>query len=65
MTIIFVITTGICAVGWLLQRLSTAALLWYLDTNNIPFPSDSEMKEGCEWAMRHMVKDLFCWRNKH
>lgn len=54
----FILTTIICAVGWLSRYISTAALLWYIQEKEIPLPSDSEMKAGTRFATEHMIKDF-------
>lgn len=48
----------VCAAGWLLDRLSTATLLWYLQEKNCPFPSNEEMRSGSRFVLEHMIKDF-------
>lgn len=50
---------AICAAGWLLQRISTMSLLWYLQEKNCPFPSSEEMKKGSRYVAEHMFRDVF------
>ncbi len=50
---------AVCAVGWLTQYISTAALMWYIQEKNVPLPSDEEMKEGTRYVTKHLVNDLF------
>lgn len=62
--IVLAVVAGICAIGWLTRYISTATLLWYLQEKGIPLPSEKEMKAGTEWVVSHMVRDLFCRKNR-
>lgn len=53
----------VCAAGWLLNRLSAATLLWYLQEKNCPFPSDEEMRKGSRFVLEHMIKDFLKGKN--
>lgn len=48
----------ICGFGWFSMYLGNAGLLWYLSKRNVPFPTDEELKEGCRWALSHIIEDL-------
>lgn len=48
----------VCAFGWLLQKINTMTLLWYLQEKNIPFPNSEELKRGSAYVVKHMLSDL-------
>ena len=54
----------ICAAGWLVNRVNTMALLWYLQEKNYPFPTNEDLKKGSKYVVEHMVKDLFGSKQK-
>lgn len=54
----FILTTIICAVGWLIRYINAATLIWYIQEKEIPLPSDSEMKAGTRFVIEHMFKDF-------
>lgn len=62
--IVLAVVAGICALGWLTRYISTAVLLWYLQEKNIPFPSEEDMRSGAKWVVSHVVRDLFCRKNR-
>ncbi len=59
LALVFLITTIICACGWILNKVGQAALLWYLDEKGYPYPSDEEMRKGTRWAAEHFIQDAF------
>lgn len=62
-TIVFAVSTVVCAIGWLRERVSLYAILWYLEQKNVPAPLDEEMERGTKWAVTNMARDLL-HRNK-
>lgn len=64
LALLFFLTTVICAVGWLSQRISVLAILWYMDEEGVPLPSDEMIKRGCKWAASHMASDIISRRNR-
>lgn len=56
-TVIFAITTVICAFGWLKRYVSCAAMIYYLQKNQYKLPEDREMKECTDFVVKHMIKD--------
>ena len=56
MTIFFIGTTIICALGWVVCWTSTAALVKYMHDKGYTPPSSEETKECCtqvwEWLLR-------------
>lgn len=45
MAIIFAIAAMVCAIGWLVRWINTAALLWYLIDKGYPEPTKEEWAE--------------------
>lgn len=60
---ILVVLLLICAIGWFSRYISCAALLWYLQKNGYAFPTEKDMKAGCEWAAKHFISDLLQKKN--
>lgn len=56
MKLILLGTSIICAIGWILTRISLISIVWYLIENNYPFPNDEELKKGSEYAVKHFLK---------
>lgn len=48
----------VCAFGWLIQKINTMTLLWYLQEKDVPFPSNEDMKKGSSYVVKHMLSDL-------
>lgn len=57
--IVFAGLAIVCAVEWLLSRISIMTLLWYLQEKNYPLPTGEELKEGTQYAVKHIITDLF------
>ncbi len=57
-TIVFAVTTAVCAIGWLTSKVSVYALLWYMEQKNVPAPSDEELERGTKWAVANLTRDL-------
>ena len=56
MALIFIVTTIICASGWVVTRVSLITVLWYMNERKCPFPNDAEMKKGTKYAIKHFLK---------
>lgn len=56
MALIFIVTTIICAAGWVVTRVSLITVLWYMNERKYPFPNDAEMKKGTKYAIKHFLK---------
>ncbi|WP_418705308.1 hypothetical protein [Anaerotignum faecicola] len=56
MALIFIVTTIICAVGWVSTRISLITVLWYMSEKEYPFPSGEDMKKGTEYAVKHFFR---------
>lgn len=54
----------VCAFGWLIQRINTMTLLWYLQEKDVPFPNDEDMRKGSSYVMTHMLSDLLGSKRK-
>lgn len=58
MTIILMITTAVFAIGCLKWKVSTLALIYYIEKNQYNQPSDEEIKECTGFVTKNMFKDL-------
>lgn len=58
LTLLFVITTIICALGWLVTKMSTLILSWYLTEKNVPPPTEEDLRKGADYVVKHILKDL-------
>ncbi|SCI95044.1 Uncharacterised protein [uncultured Butyricicoccus sp.] len=56
---VLLILTGVCAIGWFAQYVSTASLLWYLQEKNCPFPTQEESRKGSQFVVERIIKDFF------
>lgn len=56
--IILVITTAVFAIGWLKWKISTLALIYYLEKNQYKQPDDSELRECTGFVAKNMIMDL-------
>jgi len=56
LSVAFMTTTVICAVGWLARYISTAAMLYYIEKKGYIPPNDSEIKECTQWVVKQMFK---------
>lgn len=54
----------VCAHGWLIQKINTMTLLWYLQEKDVPFPNDEDMRRGSTYVVRHMLSDLLGAKRK-
>lgn len=55
MTAIFAAAALLCAGGWLVERISLLALVWYIQGKKMPLPSREEMREGTRWAWKEIA----------
>lgn len=55
-TIFFVATTVICAIGWLTRCVSCAALLYYIEKNGYKLPNNKDLKECIHFAVKNLFK---------
>ena len=44
-TAVFVISTAICAVGWLTRSISCAALIYYIEKSGYKLPDNQDLEE--------------------
>lgn len=56
LTVAFMATTAVCAVGWMIRYISTAAMLYYIEKKGYIPPNDSEIKECTRWVVKQMLK---------
>lgn len=54
--VMLLITTAICAIGWLTRYVSTASLVYYLERKGYPQPSAQEIHECTLWVVKNMFK---------
>lgn len=54
-TVIFIITTIICAAGWLICHIERNAMIHYIKKTGAQ-PTHSEIAECVQWAMKHALK---------
>lgn len=55
-TAVFIITTAICAVGWLTRYVSCAALLYYIEKNGYKLPDNQDLEECICFAAKKLFK---------
>lgn len=55
-TMIFAITTVICATGWLTKHISCISMIYYMTTKGYKLPSDKEIEECTHEAAKHLFK---------
>ncbi|BDZ81377.1 hypothetical protein [Claveliimonas bilis] len=55
-TVIFIITTVICAIGWMIKHISCMAIIYYMETNGYRLPNDREIEECTREAAKHLFK---------
>lgn len=54
-TIFFIITTIVCAIGWLACHIGAKAIVYYMKQKGYPRPDEKEINE----CTRHVVEMLF------
>lgn len=50
------LTTVICAVGWLKNHITALTLAYYIEKKGYTQPNDEEIKECTQWVAEHLVK---------
>lgn len=55
-TALFVITTGVCAVGWLSSRIAANAMVYYLVKKGYKPPTEDEIKACTRVVAEKMFK---------
>lgn len=53
--IVLAVVAGICALGWLTNKISVWALSYYMAAHNINI-SDQEMKESVNAVIKHWLR---------
>lgn len=56
LTILFMVTTVVCGIGWLSYWIGSAALAKYMLDQGYAPPSDEELKKCSNWVIRRMLK---------
>lgn len=57
-TVIFAITTTICATKWLKWKTATLSMAYYIEKNQYKQPNSRDMEECTDFVVRNAVKDL-------
>ena len=55
-TVLFMISTVICGIGWAVRYVSTAAMIYYIEKKGYTKPNDEDIEECTQWAIRHIFK---------
>lgn len=55
-TALFIVTTAICAIGWLSSRLAANAIVYYMVKKGYKPPSEDEIEECTRAAAKKMFK---------
>lgn len=55
-TVVFIATTAICAIGWLTRCVSCAALLYYIEKNGYKLPDNQDLEECIRFAAKKLFK---------
>ena len=53
-TAILVLTTVICGIGWIANKISMLAVLKYLADKQVPLPSDQEIHQCTTYVVRRL-----------
>jgi len=53
---VFIVTTAICAVGWLTRYISCAAVVYYMKMKEYKLPNNEEMEECTQFVTRHLFR---------
>jgi len=56
LTAMFAVSTVICASGWFIRYISTAAFAYYLETKGYPQPNEQEIRECTQWVIKQIFK---------
>lgn len=55
-TIIFIVTTIICGIGWLARYISCTAMIYYMKKKGFKLPNDEETEECTQFVVKHLFK---------
>lgn len=55
-TAAMLVTTMICAAGWLVKHISCMAIIYYMTTKGYKLPNDKEIRECTREAVKHLFK---------
>lgn len=58
LALLFFITTAVCAVGWLSNKISVLSLAWYLVEKNISLPTKEDIHRCTHSVITHMIQDI-------
>lgn len=53
---LFVVATGVCAFGWLKNRLGLLSILYYIKWKGFPPPNNEEIQRCSREAARHFLR---------
>lgn len=56
MTIIFLVTTIVFAIGWLKYKVSSRAMIYYIEKKGYKQPNNDEIAKCTQEVVRHMFK---------
>lgn len=59
MTLVFGVTTVVCAIGWLSRYVACAAMIYYITKKQYKLPDDEDLKECTAFVVKHMLRDIF------
>lgn len=57
LTVIFVITTVVFGIKWILRYISSAALIYYIQKKGYKLPDDDELKECTQFVIKNILND--------
>lgn len=57
LTVIFVITTVVFGIKWIIRYISSAALIYYIQKKGYKLPDDDELKECTQFVIKNMLND--------
>lgn len=57
-TIIFLVAAVLFAIGYLKWKVSTLALIYYMEKNRYKLPNEEKIKECTGFVVKNMIKDL-------
>ena len=53
---VFIVTTFICAAGWLTKHISCLAMIYYMTIKGYKLPNDEEIRECTLEAVKHLFE---------
>lgn len=56
LTVLFAVTTTICAIGWLKRYVSCAALIHYMNKIGCKPPSDQDLTESTQFVVKNIFR---------